>query len=131
MSEKAKTDAKVHKPSAHFDEPHEVVVDYSLSKNQKIRALDTLEQDARQIAEASSEGMGGGERNKLHDVLAAKEMLALPPVAAAYKTVLLDLRSREKLDLGSGTGSQLSQAISTLETVVASFEPPAASTTAG
>ena len=87
------------------------------------RALGTLEQDARQIAEASSEGMGG-ERNKLHDVLVAKEMLALPPVAAAYNTVLLDLRSREERDPAIGTHAQLRQAIATLETVIASFEGP-------
>jgi hypothetical protein len=81
MSEQAKSAVKVRKPSTYYEEPHEVVVDSSLSKAQKIEALDTLEQDARQLAEASSEGMGGGERNKLHDVLIAEEMLALPPVA--------------------------------------------------
>ena len=68
MSKQAKSDAKVQKPSANFDEPQEVVVDPSLSKAQKVEALDTLEQDARQLAEASSEGMGGGEPNKLHEV---------------------------------------------------------------
>ena len=76
MNEQAKSDPKVGKPSAHFDEPHEVV-DSSLSKVQKVEVLDTLEQDARQLAEASSEGMAGGERNKLHDVLVAKDKLAL------------------------------------------------------
>ncbi len=81
MSEQAKSDAKVQKPSTYYDEPHEVVVDSSLSKAQKVEALNTLEQDARQLAEASSEGMGGGERNKLHDVLISEDVLALPPVA--------------------------------------------------
>ena len=65
----------MEKPSAHFDEPHEVVVDSSLSKAQKVEALDTLEQDARLLAEAPSEDMGGGERDKLHDVLIAKDTL--------------------------------------------------------
>jgi len=83
LSEQAKSDAKVQKPSTYYDEPHEVVVDSSLSKAQKVEALDTLEQDARQLAEASSEGMGGGERNKLHDVLIAENVLALPPVTDA------------------------------------------------
>jgi hypothetical protein len=46
MSEQAKSDLKVQKPSTHFNEPQEVVVDDSLSKDQKIEALDTLEQDA-------------------------------------------------------------------------------------
>ena len=126
MSEQSRTNAKVQKPSAHFDEPHEVVVDASLSQAQKIRALDILEQDARQLAEASSEGMAGGERNKLHDVLNAKDMLTLPPLAGAYQTVLLDLRSREKPGQAIGTREELKQAIATLEKVIASFEQPSA-----
>jgi len=78
MSERAKSDAKVQKPSTYYEEPHEVVSDPSLSKGQKVEALNTLEQDARQLAEASSEGMAGGERNKLHDVLIAEDVLASP-----------------------------------------------------
>ena len=81
MSEQTKSDEKVQKPTTYFDEPQEVLVDSSLSKAQKVEALDTLEQDARQLTEASSEGMGGGERNKRHDVLIAEDALALPPVA--------------------------------------------------
>jgi hypothetical protein len=81
MSKQTKSDAKVRKPSSYYDAPDKVVVDSSLSKAQKVEALNTLEQDARQLAEASSEGMAGGERNKLHDVLIAEDALALPPVA--------------------------------------------------
>ena len=89
MKEQATSDAKVQKPSTYFDEPQEVVVDSELSKSQKAKALDTLEQDARQLAEASSEGMGGGESNKLHEVLIAKDTLASQSVANdADKTVL-------------------------------------------
>ncbi len=91
MSKQANSDAKVQKPSAHFDEPNEVVVDSSLSNVQKNKVLDTLEQDARQLAEASSEGMAGGERNKLHDVLNAKDMLALAPIAGANHKPQLSL----------------------------------------
>jgi len=97
MNEQATSDEKVHRPSTYFDEPREVVEDCSLSKSQKALALDALEQDARQLAEASSEGMGGGESNKLHDVLIAKEALALQSVADdADENVLQDLRSRQK-----------------------------------
>ena len=77
MNEQAKSDGKVRTVSTHFDEPHEVVAS-SLSKARKVEALDVLEQDARQLAEASSEGMSGGERNKLHEVLIAKRTLHLP-----------------------------------------------------
>ena len=86
MSEQAKSDGKVQKPSTYYDEPHEVVVDSSLSKAQKVEALNTLEQDARQLAEASSEGMAGGERTKLHDVLIAGDVLALPPATGDRKS---------------------------------------------
>ena len=85
MRDQAKSDAKVQKPSTYYDEPHEVVADSALSKTQQVEALKTLEQDARQLAEASSEGMGGGERNKLHDVLIAEDVLASPPVSRDRK----------------------------------------------
>jgi hypothetical protein len=120
MSTQAKSDAKVRKPSTYFDEPHEVVLDSSLSKAQKVEALDTLEQDARQLAEASSEGMGGGERTKLHEVLIAKNALSLR-VTDAYETVLQDLRARQKRDPAIDTQILLKQAISALEGLVASF----------
>lgn len=77
MNEQAKIDRKVQKPFAHFDQPHEVVVRSSLPKSQKVKALATLEQDARQLSEASAEGMPGGERSKLHEVLKAKGGLTL------------------------------------------------------
>jgi hypothetical protein len=79
MKEQIKRGSTGPKPPAHFDEPRHVVTDDSLSKHDKVEALDTLEQDARQLAVASSEGMTGGERNKLHDVLIARDTLALPP----------------------------------------------------
>jgi hypothetical protein len=98
MSKQAKSDAKVLKPSTHFDKPSEVVVGASLSKSQKSAALDTLEQDARQLAEAASEGMGGGERNKLHEVLKAKDALALKTATDADEVAPPDLRPVEKHD---------------------------------
>jgi hypothetical protein len=82
MIGQAKSDDKVQKPATHFDEPHEVVADSSLSISQKVKALDALEQDARQLSDASAEGMDGGERTKLHEVLKAKEMLAPTPKPA-------------------------------------------------
>jgi hypothetical protein len=83
MSEQAKSDAKAEKPSTYYEEPHEVVIDPSLSKTEKVKALATMEQDARQLAEASSEGMSGGKRDTLHEVLIAAETLALTPVTNA------------------------------------------------
>jgi hypothetical protein len=128
MTERANSTAKVQRPSTHFVDPREVVADPALSNAQKVEALGTLEQDARQLAAASSEGMAGGERNKLHDVLNAKDMLAAPPVADAYETVLRDLRSRQKQEAGKNTRVLLAQAVEALDELVASFATPATAT---
>ncbi|HXJ02032.1 MAG TPA: hypothetical protein VNH44_12485 [Micropepsaceae bacterium] len=83
MNKEMKKSAKLEKAPMHFEEPRDVAADDSLSQRQKVKALDQLEQDARQLAEASSEGMAGGERNKLHDVLIAKDELDLPRAEAS------------------------------------------------
>ena len=83
MIGQAKSDEKAQMPATHFDEPHQVVADSSLSKPEKVRALDTLEQDARQLSEASAEGIGGGERANPHEVLKAKDTVTpKPPLTA-------------------------------------------------
>jgi len=115
MSKQSKGDMKAQKASANFEHAHEVIGDSSLSPSQKVKALDTLEQDARQLAEASSEGMGGGERNKLHDVLIAKDKLALPPITAAYDAVLEDLRAWQRSDASIASQTLLKAAISAVE----------------
>jgi len=69
---------KVEKPHAHFDHPQDVVADRALSKEEKVEALETLEQDARLLTTAAQEGMTGGEENKLREVLDAKKALEEP-----------------------------------------------------
>ena len=64
---------KVEKPHAHFGDPQDVVADPALSKEEKVEALETLEQDARLLTTAAQEGMTGGEENKLQEVLDAKK----------------------------------------------------------
>ena len=85
---------KVERPHASFDHPTEVVIDPALSKREKVRILDTLEQDARQLSAASGEGMAGGESTGLHEVLAAKDALQLPPAELAAAVVVQSLGSR-------------------------------------
>jgi hypothetical protein len=75
---------KVADPHVHFEHPAEIVADPSLSMDEKKRALSTLEQDAKQLAAAEAEGMGGGEANKLQEVMDAKDSLALPPSVVAF-----------------------------------------------
>jgi len=119
MTEKAPSTAKVARPSIYFDGPQDVVADPSLSTDQKTEALATLEQDARQISEATSEGMTGGEPNRLHDVLKAKDTLALQPVAEAYGRVIEDLRARELCAAGAVQRALLRQTIASLEGLAA------------
>ncbi len=87
-------EATLVQPHANFETPAQVVADPGLSKQEKVEKLDELEQDARQLATASAEGMGGGEPTNLHEVLDAKDALGLP---AAYALVLTDLRARAQL----------------------------------
>ena len=53
------TKQKVENPAATFEKPRDVVHDRELSSDEKEKALDTWEQDARQLMTASNEGMPG------------------------------------------------------------------------
>ena len=52
---------KVEKPSANFKTAHEVVADPALSKPEKEKALDALEQDALLVAQRSAAAVVGAE----------------------------------------------------------------------
>lgn len=118
MADKDKIKRKTSSPSVYFEEPRDVVADPALSSHQKDAILKTLEQDARQLSDASAEGMGGGERNKLHDVLTAADTLSLQPLANAYETVLVDLRARQGSEGDAVQLRLLKQALAALETLV-------------
>jgi hypothetical protein len=83
----SRTRAKVEHPAKEFSRPQDVVADPALSTNEKLRALNTLEQDARQLAVATEEGMSGGEETQLRPVLQAKRSLEYPSVDAAFAVV--------------------------------------------
>jgi hypothetical protein len=108
---------KTARPHAHFDAPHEVVVDPALSKEQKIEALDSLEQDARQLAIASSEGMSDGEATGLQEVLHARNVLEMPPLSIAYEVVLQDLHLRLTGVEGDEMRMLLQQTIAALKAI--------------
>jgi len=116
---------KVEQPHAHFENPAEVVIDPALSKEDKVRALDALEQDARQMAVASAEGMGGGEPTALADVLIAKDTLELPPFDLAVSAVIQTLRGRLPQAHGTETQALISGAIDALEAACAALKPSA------
>jgi hypothetical protein len=59
MDEKATRQAKTEKPHGHFDDPQQVVADPALSKQDKLKALETLEQDARLLATEPAADIAG------------------------------------------------------------------------
>ena len=58
-------------PAAVFRRPADVLRHRGLTDEEKLRILRHWEHDARELAVAEEEGMGGGERGHLHSVLKA------------------------------------------------------------
>jgi hypothetical protein len=81
-----KTNPKVENPATHFDKPTDVVRDKTLSADEIRKALNTWEQDARQLLTASNEGMPGGregfqsdDHDRLGEVVRAKATVGEKP----------------------------------------------------
>jgi len=62
----------IENPAAHFEAPADVVEDPALSEEEKRKALNTWEEDARLLSVATQEGMSGGTPSKLAEVAEAK-----------------------------------------------------------
>jgi hypothetical protein len=80
------TNDKIEQPETHFRSPTDVVKDSELSREDKMDALNTWEQDAHQLLTASNEGMPGSEEgldkkdnHRLGEVIRAKRKIGLPP----------------------------------------------------
>ena len=58
---------KIEHPQAHYKAPDEITNDNELNPEQRKKALDTWEQDARQMLTASTEGMAGSEEGITRD----------------------------------------------------------------
>jgi hypothetical protein len=78
--------AQIDNPATAFDKPSDVAHDTSLSPQEKRAALDTWEQDARQLMTASNEGMPGpqeglepDDHHRMADVVRAKRALGAKP----------------------------------------------------
>ncbi|MEX2451974.1 MAG: hypothetical protein WD407_14045 [Rhodospirillales bacterium] len=63
-------------PALVYDSPADVLRDDGLSDDQKLRVLQAWEIDARELAVAEEESMGGGEDARLSPVLQAINELA-------------------------------------------------------
>jgi hypothetical protein len=85
-SDSALKDQKVENPANDFENPSAVVKDKDLSLNEKKKALNTWEQDARQLLTASNEGMSGRDEgltkkdpHQFGQVLRSKDTLGEKP----------------------------------------------------
>lgn len=86
MAGSTKAKDKIDNPEAHFGKPKEIVQDEALSHEEKTKALNTWEQNERQLLTASNEGMAGGEEglrrddgNRLGEVVRAKQQIGEKP----------------------------------------------------
>lgn len=84
MSEPLKD--KIANPEVYFDKPKEIVQDNALSDDEKKKALNTWEQDERQLLTASNEGMPGNDEglqreddNSLGEIIQAKDEIGKKP----------------------------------------------------
>jgi hypothetical protein len=102
---------KVETPARVFAKPTEVVADPDLSARDKVSALNTLEQDARQMAVASAEGMSGGEETNLREVLQAKRNVELPSAEAAFTVVTASFEKQLQETLGTEAHALISRAL--------------------
>jgi hypothetical protein len=77
---------KLEKPANHYNSPDDIVKDKDLSPAEKRQALNTWEQDARQMLTASNEGMEGDQEgldqrdsHRLGEVVRAKDKIGAKP----------------------------------------------------
>jgi hypothetical protein len=59
-------------PTRYYRRPGDVVRDRRLTKKEKLAILEAWELEARELAVASEENMGGGEPSLLQDVVQAR-----------------------------------------------------------
>jgi hypothetical protein len=86
MSAHSQKKAKLEKPANYYESPDDIANDADLSPEEKKQALNTWEQDARQMMTASNEGMAGDEEgvdksdsHRLGEVVRAKAKIGAKP----------------------------------------------------
>ncbi len=70
-------------PGGVFETPNDVFTESSLTREQKIKILRRWEYDARELAVAEEENMGGGPPNMLSEVLQSLHRLEAENEASA------------------------------------------------
>ena len=78
--------AKIDHPATHYKKPSNIPGDKALSDEEKAKALDTWEQDERQLMTASNEGMAASDEDtqpeddhRLGEVVRAKAKIGKTP----------------------------------------------------
>jgi hypothetical protein len=78
--------AKIDHPAALYENPGDIPGDKALSDGEKAKALNTWEQDARQLMAASNEGMPGSDegaqpqdQHRFGEVVRAKAKIGNKP----------------------------------------------------
>lgn len=83
-------------PAAVFRSPEQVEHDPTLSREDKLAILESWEEDARELAVAEEENMGGGEPSRLAEVAAARARVedgsASPPAMPRVRHFVRPLR---------------------------------------
>jgi hypothetical protein len=70
-------------PAGSFAEPEDILGDERLTAEQKRRLLEQWERDAVNLSVAETEGMAGGEENRLTRVRRALDKLAVKPASSS------------------------------------------------
>ena len=73
-------------PASTYDSPARVLQDNRFNDEQKLEILRSWEQDERELEVAEEEGMAGGERSILADILAAMNRLDITTASPAAPT---------------------------------------------
>jgi hypothetical protein len=116
---------KTTQPNSEHRDPAALVNDHGLSTEEKRDALEALEQDARQLAIAGGEGMSGGEKTNLRDVLLAKATVDRRSSDAAFAQVVALLETKRALAQGTEFQTVIANAIEALnaaERAIANME---------
>lgn len=79
MTGPAPLEEMIKDPAAQFDSPAAVVNDPELTEKQKEEVLTSWVKDAKLLAEAENENMGGGEPSRLREASIALESLPHVP----------------------------------------------------
>lgn len=73
-------------PASVYHSPFEVLNDRTLNDKQRLAILQSWEQDERELDVAQEEGMAGGEKSILGDILTAIDRLDIPASVPASPT---------------------------------------------